>query len=118
MRPAPNLPFSNAGTSFSVPIHHQEDTVSLLDDQQIRARLDDLEGWTREGDAIRKTYTLDSFPESIAFVNRIAELAQRADHHPDIDIRFDRVSCALSTHSEGGLTAKDFDLAVQLDASR
>lgn len=92
--------------------------MPLLDDQAIHDHLDELRGWTREGDAIRKTYTLDSFPESIAFVNRIAELAQRADHHPDIDIRFDRVSCALSTHSEGGLTQKDFDLAGQIDAAR
>ena len=81
-------------------------------------RLDDLRGWTREGDAIRKTYTLDSFTEAVAFVNRIAELAEQADHHPDIDIRYDRVGCTLSTHSEGGLTVKDFDLAHQLDAAR
>lgn len=90
----------------------------LLDDTQIRDRLDDLAGWTREGDVIRKTYTLDSFPAAIAFVNLIAEVAQNADHHPDIDIRFDRVACALSTHSAGGLTAKDFDLARQIDAVR
>ncbi|NIP80740.1 MAG: 4a-hydroxytetrahydrobiopterin dehydratase [Gemmatimonadetes bacterium] len=92
--------------------------MALLDDKEIRSRLDQLRGWTREGDAIRKTYTLDSFPEAIAFVNRIAERAERADHHPDIDIRYDRVACALSTHSEGGLTAKDFDLARELDAAR
>lgn len=92
--------------------------MPLLDDQKIRSRLDDLDGWTREGDTIRKTFTLDSFPEAIAFVNRIAEAAQKADHHPDIDIRFDRVSCTLSTHSEGGLTAKDFDLAHTLDVIR
>lgn len=92
--------------------------MALLDDKEIRGRLDQLRGWTREGDAIRKTYTLDSFVAAIAFVNRIAELAERADHHPDIDIRFDRVACTLSTHSEGGLTAKDFDLAQELDAAR
>ena len=92
--------------------------MALLDDTEIRRGLDDLEGWTREGDAIRKTYTLDSFPEAIAFVHRIAELAERANHHPDIDIRFDRVGCSLSTHSEGGLTRRDFDLARQLDAAR
>lgn len=92
--------------------------MRLLDDQEIRKRLDDLKGWTREGDTIRKTYTLDSFPEAIAFVNRIADVAQKADHHPDIDIRFDRVSCTLSTHSEGGLTSWDFDLARTIDAVR
>ena len=92
--------------------------VALLDEQQIRSRLDDLQGWTREGDVIRKTYTLDSFQESIDFVNRIAERAEAANHHPDIDIRYDRVACALSTHSEGGLTAKDFDLAEEIDSLR
>ncbi len=92
--------------------------MALLDDAEIRDRLDDLRGWTREGDAIRKTYTLDSFAEAIAFVNRIADLAEGANHHPDIDIRYDRVGCALSTHSEGGLTDKDFDLAARLDAAR
>ena len=92
--------------------------MALLDDVEIRSRLDELDGWTREGDTIRKTYTLDSFAEAIAFVNRIAELAERAEHHPDIDIRYDRVGCTLSTHSQGGLTALDFDLARQLDAAR
>ena len=92
--------------------------MPLLDDAEIHRRLDELEGWTREGEVIRKTYTLDSFAEAIAFVNRIAELAERADHHPDIDIRYDRVGCALSTHSAGGLTRRDFDLARQLDSAR
>lgn len=92
--------------------------MTLLNDQEIRGRLDELSGWTREGDMIRKTYTLDSFPEAIAFVNRIADVAQNANHHPDIDIRFDRVACSLSTHSEGGLTAVDFDVARSLDAVR
>lgn len=97
---------------------YREDAVTLLDDQEIRSRLDGLSGWSREGQVIRKTYTLDSFPEAIAFVNRIANVAQEANHHPDIDIRFDRVACSLSTHSEGGLTARDFDLARTLDAIR
>jgi 4a-hydroxytetrahydrobiopterin dehydratase len=92
--------------------------VALLDDPEIRARLDLLEGWTREGDVIRKTFTLNTFPAAIAFVNRIADQAEAVDHHPDIDIRYDRVACALSTHSEGGLTAKDFDLAGEIDRVR
>jgi 4a-hydroxytetrahydrobiopterin dehydratase len=92
--------------------------VALLDEQEIRTRLDDLDGWTREGDMIRKTFTLDSFPAAVAFVNRIAERAEAADHHPDIDIRYDRVACALSTHSEGGLTNKDFDMAAAIDEAR
>jgi 4a-hydroxytetrahydrobiopterin dehydratase len=92
--------------------------MTLLDDAAIREGLDRLDGWTRDGSAIRKTYTLDSFAEAIAFVNRVADVAARADHHPDIDIRYDRVGCALSTHSEGGLTRRDFELARQLDAAR
>ncbi|MFP4623414.1 MAG: 4a-hydroxytetrahydrobiopterin dehydratase [Gemmatimonadota bacterium] len=92
--------------------------MATLNEQEIRTRLDDAPGWTRDGDAIRKTYTLDSFPEAIAFVNRIAEVSQRADHHPDIDIRFDRVACSLSTHNEGGLTDRDFDLARRIDVVR
>lgn len=92
--------------------------MAVLDDAQARDRLDALDGWTREGGMIRKTYTLDSFTAAIAFVNRIAELAERADHHPDIDIRYDRVGCALATHSEGGLTEKDFDLAGKIDDAR
>lgn len=92
--------------------------MALLDEEQIRAGLDGLHGWIREGDVIRKTFTLDSFTEAIEFVNRIAERAEAADHHPDIDIRYDRVACALSTHSEGGLTARDFDMAAAIDEVR
>lgn len=92
--------------------------MALLNDQEIRTRLDGLQGWTREGEVIRKTYTLESFLEGIEFVNRIAGRAEAANHHPDIDIRYDRVACALSTHSEGGLTAKDFDLAAEIDEVR
>lgn len=92
--------------------------MALLDEADVRSRIDELDGWTRDGDMIRKTYTLDSFAEAIAFVNRVAELAERANHHPDIDIRYDRVAFGLSTHSEGGLTEKDFDLARQIDAAR
>ncbi len=92
--------------------------MALLSEVQIRDRLDELNGWGLEGDTIRKTYTLDSFPEAVAFVNRVAEMAQQADHHPDIDIRYDRVGLALSTHSQGGLTDLDFDLARKIDAVR
>jgi 4a-hydroxytetrahydrobiopterin dehydratase len=92
--------------------------MKLFDDAEIRAGLDGLRGWAREGDSIRKTYTLDTFPDAIAFVNRIAELAEDADHHPDIDIRFNRVACTLSTHSAGGLTRRDFDLARKIDEAR
>lgn len=92
--------------------------MAPLDETTARSRVDELDGWTRDGDMIRKTYTLDSFEEAIAFVNRVAGLAEAANHHPDIDIRYDRVAFGLSTHSEGGLTEKDFALARQIDDAR
>lgn len=90
--------------------------MSRLDDQTIRARLAELDGWRREGDEIRKSFHFENFPDAVAFVDRIVEPAEAADHHPDIDIRYDRVDIGLSTHSVGGLTQKDFDLAGRIDA--
>lgn len=89
--------------------------MALLSDSQIEERLAALDGWRRSGQEIRKTYHFGTFEEAIAFVNRVADRARRADHHPDIDIRYDRVTLALSTHSAGGLTGKDFDLAREID---
>ncbi len=74
-----------------------------------------LSGWTLEGDAIRKQYTFKDFMTAIAFVNRIAPEADRADHHPDILINYKRVTLTYSTHSEGGLTDKDFTGAQTAD---
>ena len=67
-----------------------------------------LSGWTLEGDAISKQFTFKDFLAAIAFVNRLAPQAEAADHHPDILINFKRVTLTYSTHSEGGLTEKDF----------
>jgi 4a-hydroxytetrahydrobiopterin dehydratase len=78
-------------------------------------RMKSLTGWTLDGDAIRKQYTFGDFPEAIAFVNRLAPEAEKADHHPDILINYKRVTLTYSTHSEGGLTAKDFDGAAMAD---
>jgi 4a-hydroxytetrahydrobiopterin dehydratase len=86
--------------------------LSLSEAEQ---RVKGLEGWTLEGDAIRKQYTFADFPEAIAFVNRLAPEAQAADHHPDILINYKRVTLTYSTHSEGGLTTKDFDGAATAD---
>jgi 4a-hydroxytetrahydrobiopterin dehydratase len=72
-------------------------------------------GWTRTGDVIEKTYDLGGFPAAIAFVRRVAEEAEAADHHPDIDIRYAKVRLALTTHSAGGLTDKDFALARAIE---
>ena len=74
--------------------------------------------WSRDGDAITRTYELADFNESMGFVTRVALAAEKADHHPDIDIRWNKVTLTLSTHSEGGLTAKDLDLADLFDRIR
>ena len=78
-------------------------------------RIKSLSGWTLRGDEIRKQYTFKDFPQAIAFVNRLAPLAEAADHHPDILITYKRVTLTYSTHSEGGLTEKDFAGAATAD---
>ena len=78
-------------------------------------RIKSLDGWTLEGDAIKKRYTFKTFPDAIAFVNRLAQEAERVDHHPDILINYKRVTLTYSTHDEGGLTDKDFAGAAAAD---
>jgi 4a-hydroxytetrahydrobiopterin dehydratase len=88
-----------------------------LRDDQISDRLKALPGWSRDGNEIAKTYELPSFPDAIAFVTRVADLAEQANHHPDLDIRYTLVRVALSTHSEGGITDKDLSLAAEIEAT-
>lgn len=76
----------------------------------------ELTGWRREDRGIRKRFRRETFPAAIAFVNRIAELAEAANHHPDIDIRWRTVIVYLSTHEAGGVTRLDLDLAREIDA--
>jgi 4a-hydroxytetrahydrobiopterin dehydratase len=87
-----------------------------LTDTEIRDRLTGLDGWALDGSAIRKQYTLGGFPDAIAFVTRVAFDAEAADHHPDILINYKRVTLTFSTHSDGGVTDKDFQGARQADA--
>ena len=87
-----------------------------LSDQDARKRLTALTGWEIDGDRLRKRYALDSFVAAIAFVNRVAALAEAADHHPDILIEYKHVTLTLTTHDEGGLSARDFSLAASIDA--
>ena len=77
--------------------------------------LEGLTGWTLDRDAIRKQYTFTSFTEAMSFVNRLAKEAEAADHHPDILVNYKRVTLTYSTHSEGGLTEKDFAGAAKAD---
>jgi 4a-hydroxytetrahydrobiopterin dehydratase len=87
-----------------------------LSQADIDQRMKTLNGWTLQGDEIRKQYTFKDFVAAIAFVNRLAPIADAADHHPDILINYKRVTLTYSTHSEGGLTAKDFTGAAAADA--
>lgn len=82
---------------------------------EIDARMKTLNGWTLNGDAITKQYTFADFPGAVAFVDRLAPEAEKADHHPDILINYKRVTLTYSTHSEGGLTEKDFAGAATAD---
>jgi 4a-hydroxytetrahydrobiopterin dehydratase len=78
-------------------------------------RVRSLNGWTLDGQSIRKQFTFAGFPEAVAFVNRLVPEAEAADHHPDILINYKRVTLTYSTHSEGGLTEKDFAGAAMAD---
>lgn len=89
--------------------------MAKLSRAEIDERMRGLIGWVLAGEAIKKTYTFPSFPGAIAFVNRLVEPAERADHHPDILINYRRVTITYSTHSEGGLTEKDFKGAREAD---
>ena len=89
--------------------------MALLTRQQIDEQLKTLDGWTLDGNAIRKQFTFKGFPDAVAFVNRLVPDAERADHHPDITINYRRVTLSWSTHDEGGLTAKDVEGARMAD---
>lgn len=89
--------------------------ATLLDDEAITTALGTLDDWTREGDALVRSVELASFPQAIQVVNRIAEIAENDDHHPDIDIRWRTLTFRCSTHSAGGITASDVSLAAEID---
>jgi 4a-hydroxytetrahydrobiopterin dehydratase len=89
--------------------------VSRLPDDEIINGLASLPGWERTGDEIAKEYRLGNFRDSVAFVVRLSYEAEEANHHPDLDIRWNKVRVALSTHSEGGITQKDLDLAATVE---
>lgn len=89
--------------------------MSPLSEPEIETRLRERADWKREGDAITRTFRFGSFRDAVRFVDRLAEAADAADHHPDILIRYRRVTLTYSTHSEGGLTEKDFRGAAEAD---
>ena len=86
-----------------------------LSDLEIQRALGRLSGWARRGDTLTKTYTFGTFADGIAFVNRIAKAADARDHHPDIDIRYTKITCILSTHDAGGVTSADLELAEEIE---
>jgi 4a-hydroxytetrahydrobiopterin dehydratase len=89
--------------------------MAVLTDDEIDRRLGDAEGWERDGDALRKEFKFDDFKGSVDFVNRLTPVAEEMNHHPDLSISWNTVTVSLSTHSEGGITENDFELASRID---
>jgi 4a-hydroxytetrahydrobiopterin dehydratase len=86
-----------------------------LKQNQIEAKLARVKGWKLQGKQISRLYVFEDFVHSIRFVNRVARFAESMNHHPDIDIRYNKVRLTLTTHDEGGLTMRDFSLAKKID---
>ncbi len=95
-------------------MRHDGAMAALLDDDAVRTALQDLPGWDRDGNSIVRTAQLPDFVTAVGVVDRVAVDAESVQHHPDIDIRYNTLTFRLSTHSEGGLTAKDTDLAATI----
>ncbi len=90
--------------------------MPLLSPSVVTEKLASLPDWRLAGNVIERTLTFPGFPAAIDFVNRVAEAAEKANHHPDIDIRWNKVRLALSSHDAGGLTERDFRLAAVIDS--
>lgn len=90
--------------------------MAKLSASELESALGGLKDWRREGNEITKEFTLKDFVAAMAFVNKVADLAEAEQHHPDIDIRYNHVKLVLSTHSEGGVTQKDVDMAKKIEA--
>lgn len=89
--------------------------MALLSEDEVAARLEDVPGWRREGDAIVRDLEFDDFKAAMAYVNRVAEVAEERNHHPDITVHgWNKVRLSVTNHSQGGLTEADFDLAKDL----
>lgn len=91
--------------------------ADLLTDQEIADQLAQLDGWERDGDEIVRHYDLGGFREAIAFINRIADAADEANHHPEITNVYSRVTVRLTTHDAGGITAKDTAMACEVESA-
>ena len=91
--------------------------MARLSDQEIEQALTECDGWSREGDAIIKEFDRGDFAGSVDFINAIAPSAEEMNHHPDLEISWSKVKVKITTHSEGGLTGNDFELARKVDAA-
>jgi 4a-hydroxytetrahydrobiopterin dehydratase len=91
--------------------------MAKLTDGEVRSLLGGIEGWTHVAGGIHKSFSFPGFKSAIAFVNRVADRANDAGHHPDLEIHYNRVVVSLSTHDEGGVTEKDVALAAEIDAA-
>ncbi len=90
--------------------------VPPLSDIEIQRELGALPGWARRGNTLVKSYTFNAFLAGVDWVRRVADLAESMNHHPDIDIRYTKITATLSTHDSGGITTKDIALAKGIDA--
>jgi 4a-hydroxytetrahydrobiopterin dehydratase len=91
--------------------------MKKLSQEDIEARLSEFPEWSQNGDSLQRTFGFDNFAGAMLFVNRVADLAEHHQHHPDIMIRYNKVTLTLSTHDAKGITENDFDLANDLDAA-
>jgi 4a-hydroxytetrahydrobiopterin dehydratase len=92
--------------------------MSKLSEAELREAIQELPGWVDQDGKLTKTFTHSSFPEAIVFVNAVAHIAELANHHPDIDVRYSNITLSLVTHDEGGVTPRDVALARQVEAIR
>jgi 4a-hydroxytetrahydrobiopterin dehydratase len=119
-QPLNGLALSRVGESgYPVPRHEVAtmpgEKAQKLNAESVRGWLRTQKGWKRRSNQLTKQFEFGSFRDSIVFVNRVATLADEVDHHPDIDIRYSRVTVTLTTHDAGGITGKDLKLAEQID---
>ena len=89
--------------------------MALLSDEKIEQSLEGLPEWSREGDSIKREFKFEDFQASVDFVNRITPPAEEMNHHPDIAISWNTVTVSLTTHSQGGITESDFELAARIN---
>jgi 4a-hydroxytetrahydrobiopterin dehydratase len=107
--------YFETGISPSARRSQGDEIMPPLSEAEIKSRLGNVPLWKIESGELARTFVFKDFRAALAFVNQAGELAEKAGHHPDIDIRYNRVRLALITHDAGGLTTKDFDLAAATD---